>query len=119
VLATSKRDFVLAARSLGVGHARILFRHILPHVMAPVLVAATFGVANVILVEAGLSFLGFGIAPPDPSWGNIIQDGSDNIAALWWVSLFPGLALVATTISINVLADGLREALSPRQLPAR
>jgi peptide/nickel transport system permease protein len=119
VLSTSKRDFVLAARSLGVGHRRILVRHILPHIAGPVLVAATFGIANVILIEAGLSFLGVGIAPPDPSWGNIIQDGTGDFAAVWWISLFPGLALVATTISINVLADGLREALSPRQLPAR
>jgi peptide/nickel transport system permease protein len=119
VIATGRRDFVLAAEALGTSHVRTLFRHILPHVVGPVLVSATFGVANVIVVEAGLSFLGFGVAPPQASWGSIIRDGSDAVAALWWVSLFPGLALVVTTLSINVLADGLREALSPRQLPAR
>ena len=116
VLAVKERDFVAAARVAGSTSRRMLVRHVIPHVLAPVLVAATLGVANIIVVEAGLSFLGYGIPQPRASWGSIIRDGKDVIASAWWLSLFPGLALASTVLAVNVVADRLREALNPRQL---
>jgi peptide/nickel transport system permease protein len=117
VLAIRERDFVAGARALGAGDFRLLARHVLPNVAAPVIVAATLGVGHVIILEAGLSFLGLGVQPPVPSWGNIIQEGSQEIRTLWWMSLFPGAAIVVTTMAFNVLGDALRDALDPRQLP--
>lgn len=117
VLALRNRDFIASARALGAGDGRILVRHILPNILSPVLVAATLGIGNVIALEAGLSYLGIGVHPPSPSWGNIIHDGGDQVAALWWISLFPGLAIVMTVMAFNALGDGLRDALDPRQLP--
>ncbi|MEO7963748.1 MAG: ABC transporter permease [Gemmatimonadaceae bacterium] len=117
-LALSSRDFVVAARALGAGHWRILVRHVLPHAAGPVVVAATVAVAQVILIEAGLSFLGYGIPQPNPTWGNIIRDGREWIATAWWLTVFPGLALVGTALALNTLADRLRAALNPRQLHA-
>lgn len=114
VLAMKRQDFVASARALGAGRARILFNHILPNVLTPVIVAAALGVGHVILLEAGLSYLGVGIQQPQPSWGNIIQDGSDQIAHLWWISFFPGIAIVLTVMAFNILGDALREALEPR-----
>ena len=119
VASVRRRDFVLSARALGAGHARTIVRHILPHALGPVLVAAALGVGNVILVEAGLSFLGIGVAPPTASWGNMIRDGMNAPQTHWWVSVFPGLALAATVVAVNLVTDGLRRALSTRQLPAR
>ena len=115
VLATRSKDFVISARALGAGRARILLRHILPNVLSPVIVAAALGVGHVILLEAGLSYLGVGVRVPQPSWGNIIQDGSDQIVHLWWISFFPGLAIVVTVMAFNMLGDALRSALDPRQ----
>ncbi len=115
VLAMKGQDFVISARALGAGRARILLKHILPNVLTPVIVAAALGVGHVILLEAGLSYLGVGVRQPQPSWGNIIQDGSDQIAHLWWISLFPGLAIVMTVMAFNALGDALRLALDPRQ----
>jgi peptide/nickel transport system permease protein len=115
VLAMKGEDFVISARALGAGRARILLRHILPNVLTPVIVAAALGVGHVILLEAGLSYLGVGVQPPEPSWGNIIQDGSDQVANLWWISFFPGMAIVLTVMAFNVIGDALREALDPRQ----
>jgi peptide/nickel transport system permease protein len=114
VLALRDEDFVVSARALGVGDARLLLRHVLPNVLSPILVAATLGIGNVILLEAGLSYLGLGVQQPTASWGNIIQDGGDQIATLWWISLFPGLAIVFTVMAFNTLGDGLRDALDPR-----
>lgn len=119
VLATRKLDFVISARALGAGRGRILLRHILPNVLSPVIVAAALGVGHVILLEAGLSYLGVGVRVPQPSWGNIIQDGSEGIAQLWWMSLFPGLAIVMTVMAFNVLGDALRSAMDPRQTVPR
>lgn len=119
VRALRERDFVVSARALGVSTPCILFRHVLPNVLSPVLVAATLGVGNVIILEAGLSYLGLGIQVPQPSWGNIIQDGIDQVSTLWWISVFPGLAIVATVMAFNRLGDGLRDALDPRQLDGR
>lgn len=117
VLAMKGEEFVMSARALGAGPARILLRHVLPNVLTPVIVAAALGVGRVILLEAGLSYLGVGLHPPDPSWGNIIQDGTEQIyriASIWWVSFFPGMAIVLTVMSFNSLGDALREALEPR-----
>jgi len=119
VLATKAQEFVISARALGAGRARILLKHILPNVLSPVIVAAALGVGQVILLEAGLSYLGVGVRVPQPSWGNIIQDGSDQIVHLWWISLFPGLAIVATVMAFNMIGDALRSALDPRQTVPR
>jgi peptide/nickel transport system permease protein len=111
------QDFVLAARAAGVGSARLVRRHLLPLALPPVLVHAALLVGDLILVEAALSFLGFGVAPPRPSWGNIIADGQDVLATAWWVSAFPGLAIAATVLGFHLLADGLRDLLDPRARP--
>ena len=115
VLALRTQDFVASAGALGASRARILVRHILPNVITPVVVAATLGIGHVIVLEAGLSWLGIGVRQPIPSWGNMIQDGSDQIAAHWWISLFPGLAIVTTVMAFNVLGDALLRAMSPRR----
>lgn len=116
VRAIRHRDFVVAARALGADPIRLALRHLLPQVMGPVLVAATLAVGQVIVLEAGLSWLGIGVQPPDPSWGNIIRDGTEFIASAPWVSIGPGLCLVVVVLSVSALGDGLRDALAPRQL---
>jgi peptide/nickel transport system permease protein len=116
-VALRDREFIVAARALGNPPARLLVRHVLPNVVAPALVAATLGVANVILLEAGLSYLGIGVRPPTASWGAIIQDGAARVADLWWLTLFPGLAILVTVFACNALGDALRDAFDPRQLP--
>jgi peptide/nickel transport system permease protein len=113
-LSLRERDFAQAARALGVKDHRIIFRHILPNALAPVFVTATLDVATAILVEAGLSFLGFGVQPPAPSWGNILTEGRTYIFDAWWLTLFPGLAILITVLSFNLLGEGLRDALDPR-----
>lgn len=113
-LTLKERDFVTAAKALGAGNMRIIFVHILPNALSPVFVAATFGVAGAILIESGLSFLGLGVQPPNPSWGNIITSGKDNIEVAWWLSLFPGLAILLTVLSYNLAGEGLRDSLDPR-----
>lgn len=110
VLALKHAEFVTAARALGASRRRILMRHLLPNLVSPIVVAATLGVAHVIVLEAGLSFLGIGVPQPEASWGNIIRDGSDQVAALWWMSLFPGLMMVLTVMTLNVLGESLRDA---------
>jgi peptide/nickel transport system permease protein len=116
-LVVRERDFVVAARVLGASPWRILTRHVLPNVAAPGMVATTLGIANVILLEAGLSYLGIGVRAPTASWGGIIQDGTERVADLWWLTLFPGLAILVTVFACNALGDALRDALDPRQLP--
>ena len=118
VLAVKQREFIGAARALGASSRRIVVRHVVPHVLSPVFVAATLGIGNIVVVEAGLSYLGLGIPQPRASWGSIIRDGRDVMASAWWVSAFPGLALSATVLAVNVIAERLRQALNPRQLPA-
>jgi peptide/nickel transport system permease protein len=118
-LVVREREFVLAARALGAPLRRILLRHVLPNVMGPGLVAATLAIGNVILLEAGLSFLGIGVRPPAASWGSIIQDGAQRVSGLWWLTFFPGLAILITVFACNALADALRDLLDPRQLPTR
>ncbi len=109
-----ERDFVQAARVIGAGDLRIIFRHILPNAMASMLVAATLGVAGAILTESALSFLGIGVQPPTPSWGNILTAGKDNIDIAWWLSLYPGLAILITVLGYNLLGEGIRDSLDPR-----
>lgn len=113
-LSLKEMDFVSAAMAVGVNDKRLIFKHILPNALSPVFVAATFGVAGAILIESGLSFLGLGVQPPDPSWGNILTAGKDNIEVAWWLSLYPGLAILITVLSYNLVGEGLRDALDPR-----
>lgn len=113
-LTLKERDFVSAARAIGASDRRLIFRHILPNALSPVFVAATFGIAGAILIESGLSFLGLGVQPPDPSWGNILTSGKDNITVAWWLSFFPGIAILITALSYNLVGEGLRDALDPR-----
>lgn len=115
VLALKAQDFVQSARALGATQSRILIRHILPNVFSQIVVAAMLGIGHVIVLEAGLSYLGIGVHPPDASWGNIIQEGSDQIAANWWISFFPGIAIVLTVMAFNVIGDALLRALEPRK----
>ena len=119
ILSLRERDFIEAERALGIPHRLIVFRHLIPNAMAPVLVSAALMVGGMIGAEAGLSFLGIGIRPPTPSWGNMVSQGQDAIFVAWWVALFPGLLLATTILSFNLLADGLRDALDPKTLMRR
>ena len=116
-LVVRDREYVVAARALGVSPWRIMLRHVTPNVIGPGLVNATLAIGNVILLEAGLSYLGIGVRPPTASWGSIIQDGAERVSDLWWLTVFPGLAIVITVFACNALGDALRDALDPRQLP--
>ena len=113
-LSIREMDYIMAARCIGCSNSRIIFRHILPNAISPVLVAATLGVAGAILTESALSFLGIGVLPPTPSWGNILTSGKDYIEFAWWLSLFPGLAILVTVLAYNLLGEGIRDALDPR-----
>ncbi|MDR2604960.1 MAG: ABC transporter permease [Desulfovibrio sp.] len=113
-LSLREREFVQAAKLAGAGTARILFRHILPNAAAPLLVSATLGVAGAILTESGLSFLGIGVQHPFPSWGNILIEGKETLGVAWWLSLFPGLAILLTVLGYNLLGEGLRDLLDKR-----
>ena len=114
-LSVSKRDYILSARSLGFSRMRILFVHILPNVLVPVLVSATLGVGGAILTESALSFLGLGVQPPVPSWGNMLTSGKDYLGLAWWLSLFPGLSILITVLGWNLLGEGLRDWFDPRK----
>jgi len=113
-LSLREREFVVAARALGASDVRLIWRHLLPNALTPVMVSATLGVAGAILVESSLSFLGLGVQPPTPSWGNMLTMGKDNIEIAWWLSVFPGLAILVTVMSYNLLGEGIREAIDPR-----
>ena len=115
-LSIREREYVLAARSLGAGSVRLTLRHILPNVMGPVIVATTLGIASVIVLEAGLSFIGIGAREPDASWGTMFHEGSEVLVGTWWLALFPGVAMVATVVCFNILGDALRALLDPRNL---
>jgi len=114
MLAQRELDYVAAARALGASDTRVIFRHILPNAVAPVLVSVTFGVTGAILSESGLSFLGLGVMPPTPSWGQLLAEARESPATHWWLALFPGLALFLTVFSCNLVGDSLRDALDPR-----
>ncbi len=113
-LSLRERDFVAAARLAGTNARQIILRHILPNALAPVLVSATLGVAGAILVESSLSFLGLGVQPPNPSWGNMLMEGKDVLEIAPWLSLYPGLAILFTVLGYNLLGEGLRDHLDPR-----
>ncbi|MCK9264285.1 MAG: ABC transporter permease [Desulfomonilia bacterium] len=113
-LSLKERDFVLAVKAMGAKSPRIIFLHILPNAMAPVLVAATLGVASAVLTESALSFLGIGVQPPTPSWGNILTLGQSTLGVAWWLSLFPGMAILITVLGYNLLGEGIRDAIDPR-----
>ena len=113
-LVLKEREFFQAAKALGAGPIRLITRHLLPNALTPVIVSATLGVGNTILLEAGLSFLGLGVQPPTPSWGNIVYDTRGNIFSEWWMSLSAGLAILVTVVGYNLLGDGMRDALDPR-----
>lgn len=113
-LSLKERDFVQAALAVGVKSPRIIFVHMLPNALAPVMVAATLGIASAILTESGLSFLGFGVQPPTPTWGNILTEGRLYIFDAWWLTVFPGLAILITVLAFNLFGEGLRDALDPR-----
>lgn len=115
VLALRELDFIAAARAVGASGPRILVRHILPNVLPTIIVAATLGIGHVIILEAGLSYLGLGVQPPAASWGSIIQDGADQVGTAWWISLFPGLLIVTTAIACNALGDAISAAFDPRE----
>ena len=113
VLSLRERDFATAARAIGVRDARIILRHILPNAMAPIIVGATLGVGGAIIAESSLSFLGLGVQVPTPSWGNMLQDAQSTMSSKPWLTIFPGMAILLTVLSINFLGDGLRDALDP------
>jgi peptide/nickel transport system permease protein len=115
-LTLREREFVQAARALGAGGLRIMARHLLPNVMPVIIVAATLRVAYVILVEAGLSYLGVGVPPPTASWGSMVADGREYLFRAWWISFFPGLFIFLTVMTYNLVGDGLRDALDPHEL---
>lgn len=115
ILSLKEREFIEAARAIGAGDIRIITRHLIPNGIGPVLVSATLGVAGAILLESGLSFLGLGVQPPQASWGNILTEAKATLGVAWWLTLFPGLAILITVLGYNLLGEGLREFFNPRQ----
>ncbi len=113
-LSLGSREFILASRTLGAKDFRLIFVHLLPNSLTPIIVSAVLGVAGAVLLESGLSFLGLGVQAPQASWGNILTDGKDYIQFAWWLSLYPGMAILLTVLGYNLLGEGLRDALDPR-----
>ncbi|MBF0554040.1 MAG: ABC transporter permease [Nitrospirae bacterium] len=113
-LSLKNREYVLAAKASGASDLRIIMRHMLPNSLAPVIISAVLGIAAAVLVESALSFLGIGVQPPTPSWGNILSAGKDNLEIAWWLSVFPGLAILVTVMGYNLLGEGLRDIFDPR-----
>jgi peptide/nickel transport system permease protein len=113
-LRLSAQPFTLAAQAVGASDFRVLLRHLLPNALGPILVTATFGVASAILLESSLSFLGFGMQAPTPSWGDILSEARQYIDFAWWLAFFPGLAILITIMSYNFVGEGLRDAVDPR-----
>ncbi|MEN2984248.1 MAG: oligopeptide ABC transporter permease [Dictyoglomaceae bacterium] len=114
VLSLRERDFVASARAIGAGTWRILFRHILPNALSPIIIEATLGMGGMIMLEAGLSFLGLGVQAPTPSWGSMVQAGLAYMRSAWWYPVFPGIVIMIIVFGFNLLGDGLRDALDPR-----
>jgi peptide/nickel transport system permease protein len=114
VLSMKEREFVTAARALGLGSWRIVWRHVAPNVAAATIVVSTLQLAELIIVESSLSFLGLGVQPPIPSWGGMVSQGRDYISTAWWLVTLPGLAIVLTVLGTNLFGDGLRDVLDPR-----
>ena len=114
VLTLKERDFVAASRVMGAKDSWIMVRHLIPNAIGPVLVSATLGVGGAILIESALSFLGIGVQPPTPSWGNILMDGRSTLGVAWWLTVFPGLFILFTVLSYNIIGEALRDLLEPR-----
>lgn len=114
-ISLKEREYVTAAHALGARDRRIIFRHLLPNGISPIFVSATMGIGGAILLESSLSFLGLGVQPPTPSWGSLLSSGKDHIEIAWWLSAFPGLAILVTVLGYNLLGEGIRDALDPRQ----
>lgn len=114
ILSLKEREFIQAARVIGMRDTRIILRHLLPNALGPVLVVATLGIGGAILVESALSYLGLGVQPPTPSWGNMLEEGKDHLTDAWWLITFPGLAIFLTVLGYNLLGEGLRDYLDPR-----
>lgn len=113
VLGLKQREFILAARTLGASNVRILLHHLLPNMMAPLIVLLTFNISTLIIVESALSFIGLGIQPPTPSWGNMLNDSQTYLGVAWWPATFPGLAIMLTVLAINIVGDRLRDVMDP------
>ena len=116
VLSLREKEFIEAARSIGARSRRIIFRHIMPNVLGPVIVVASFAVASTIISEASLSFLGLGVKPTTPTWGMMLSEGREYVRNAWWLTTLPGLAIAFTVLGINLLGDWLRDVLDPRML---
>lgn len=114
VLSAKQQEYIIAARTIGARDGAVLFRHLLPNVITPAIIIATFGIASAIIGEATLSFLGVGIRPPTPTWGNMLADGRAYVASAWWLATFPGIAILITVLSINMIGDWIRDVLDPR-----
>jgi peptide/nickel transport system permease protein len=114
-LALRGREFLIAARAVGASSWRLILRHVLPNTVSSIVVVATLGVASVVVLEAGLSFLGLGVQPPQPSLGGMLSEGREYLATAWWLGVFPGLAIMLLVLGINLFGDGLRDLLDPRQ----
>ncbi len=114
VLTLKERDYIICARVMGASDAWIIFRHLIPNAIAPVMVSATLGIGGAILVESALSFLGIGVQPPTPSWGNILMDGKSTLGAAWWLTIFPGIFITLTVLAYNLLGEALRDMFEPR-----
>ncbi|MDX8388255.1 MAG: ABC transporter permease [Ghiorsea sp.] len=112
-LSLREREFVLAAKSIGTSPVRLIWSYLLPNAMGPLLVSAVLGIAGAVLIESGLSFLGLGVQPPTASWGNMLTEGKDNIQIAWWLSVYPGLAILVTVLGYNLLGEGLRDVFDP------
>jgi peptide/nickel transport system permease protein len=115
ILSLKRREFISAAEALGAGSRRIIIRHLIPNALTVIIVSATLRIGLIILVEASLSFLGLGVPPPTPSWGMMVFEGRDVLLDAWWVSTFPGIAIVVTVVAYNLLGDGLRDSFDPVQ----
>ncbi|MGJ3239281.1 MAG: ABC transporter permease [Anaerolineae bacterium] len=116
VLSLKEQEYILAARAVGASNFGVIVRHLLPNIVAPVIVAATLGIGTAIITEAYLSFLGFGVQPPTATWGNILTGAQDRIDTVWWMWMAPGFFIVCTVLAINFIGDGLRDALDPRSI---
>jgi peptide/nickel transport system permease protein len=114
VLTLKERDFVAAAKVMGAKDGRIILKHLIPNAIGPVLVSATLGIGAAILIESALSFLGIGVQPPTPSWGNILMDGRSTLGVAWWLTVFPGLFILFTVLSYNIIGEALRDILEPK-----
>ena len=115
ILSLKQRDFVQIAKIYGAGTFRIIFKHLIPNALPPILVSASLGLGQAILIESALSFLGIGVQPPTPSWGNMLIEGKETLEVAWWLSVFPGVAILITVLAFTLLGESLQEVLNPKK----